>query len=144
MNYISWGIIAVVAIIALLNYKLIIRILGMVIIPNNGVGIVTKKFCLGGVNTTLPNGKIIALNGEAGIQGDTLAPGLHFWLWPWQFSVQVAPFLTVPDGKLASWTPAMASPSRPGACSPGTWTATRSRTLGRSLRTAASAARRSQ
>ncbi|MGA2016552.1 MAG: SPFH domain-containing protein [Opitutaceae bacterium] len=100
MNYISWGIIAVVAIIALLNYKLIIRILGMVIIPNNGVGIVTKKFCLGGVNTTLPNGKIIALNGEAGIQGDTLAPGLHFWLWPWQFSVQVAPFLTVPDGKL--------------------------------------------
>ena len=29
-----------------------------------------------------------------------LAPGLHFWLWPWQFSVQVAPFLTVPDGKL--------------------------------------------
>jgi len=100
MNYISWGIIAVVAIIALLNYKLIIRILGMVIIPNNGVGIVTKKFCLGGANTTLPNGKIIALNGEAGIQGDTLAPGLHFWLWPWQFSVQVAPFLTVPDGKL--------------------------------------------
>ncbi len=100
MNYISWGIIAVVAIIALLNYKLIIRILGMVIIPNNGVGIVTKKFCLGGANTTLPNGKINALNGEAGIQGDTLAPGLHFWLWPWQFSVQVAPFLTVPDGKL--------------------------------------------
>lgn len=83
-----------------LGYKFFIRILGMVIVPNNGAGIVTKKFGLGGKNTTLPDGKIVAMEGEAGIQADTLAPGLHFWLWPWQYSVIVVPFITVEEGKI--------------------------------------------
>jgi uncharacterized membrane protein YqiK len=72
----------------------------MVIVPNNGVGIVTKKFTLGGRNATLPDGKLVALEGEAGIQADTLAPGLHFWLWPWQYTVQVVPFITVEEGQI--------------------------------------------
>jgi uncharacterized membrane protein YqiK len=89
------------ALVALaLGYRWLIRILGMVIIPNNGVGIVTKKFNLGGRNAVLPDGKILALNGEAGIQADTLAPGLHFWLWPWQYSVVTVPFVTIEDGKI--------------------------------------------
>ena len=93
--------IVAIAVVALASsYKLLIRILGMVIIPNNGVGIVTKKFNVGGANATLPKGKIIALKGEAGLQADTLAPGLHFWLWPWQYSVSVVPFITIGDGKL--------------------------------------------
>ena len=83
-----------------LGYRFFIRILGMVIVPNNGVGIVTKKFGLGGKNSTLPDGKIVALEGEAGIQADTLAPGLHFWLWPWQYSVSVVPFITIDEGKI--------------------------------------------
>ena len=95
-----WIAVAVVAIIALFSYKLIIRILGMVLIPNNGVGVVTKKFGLGSTNTTLPNGKIVALQGEAGIQADTLAPGLHFWLWPWQYTIQTVAFTTIPDGSV--------------------------------------------
>ena len=84
----------------ILGYKFFIRILGMVIVPNNGVGIVTKKFTLGGKNSTLPDGKIVALSGEAGIQADTLAPGLHFWLWPWQFSVNMVSFITIEEGKI--------------------------------------------
>ena len=83
-----------------LCYKLLLRLLGIVIVPNNGVGIVTKKFNLGGANARLPDGKIVALNGEAGIQADTLAPGLHYWLWPWQYSVNVVPFVTVEEGKI--------------------------------------------
>ena len=83
-----------------LGYRFFIRILGMVIVPNNGTGIVTKKFGLGGKNSTLPDGKIVALEGEAGIQADTLAPGLHFWLWPWQYSVSVVPFITIDEGKI--------------------------------------------
>lgn len=97
--YLTWGILAVAAIILLLAYKSIIRILGMVIVPNNGVGIVTKKFAMGS-HSTLGNGKIVALSGEAGVQADTLAPGLHFALWPWQFSVTVVGFINIPDGKL--------------------------------------------
>ncbi len=82
------------------TYKLLLRLLGMVIIPNNGAGLVNKKFGLGGKNTTLPDGKIIALEGEAGLQADTLAPGLHFWLWPWQYSVSVVPFVTIKEGQI--------------------------------------------
>ena len=83
-----------------LGYKFFIRILGMVIVPNNGAGIVTKKFALAGRNSTLPDGKIVALEGEAGLQADTLAPGLHFWLWPWQYAVSVVPFITVEEGQI--------------------------------------------
>lgn len=99
-HYIPWGILAVLLIALLLSYKLVIRMLGMVIIPNNGVGIVTKKFSIGGKGANLPNGKIIALNNEAGIQADTLSPGLHFGLFPWQFAVSVVPFTIILDGKL--------------------------------------------
>ncbi len=82
------------------GYKFFIRIIGMVIVPNDGVGVVTKKFTIGIKNSTLPDGKLIALAGEAGIQADTLAPGLHLWLWPWQYSIDVMPFITVEEGKI--------------------------------------------
>jgi hypothetical protein len=45
----------------------------------------TKKFVLVGKNRRLPAGRIIALNGEAGYQADTLPPGLHVGMWPWQY-----------------------------------------------------------
>src|SRR4051812_12724365 len=83
-----------------LAHRLLMRLLGLVIVPNNGVGIVTKKFALGGPNATLPDGKIVALAGEAGIQADTLAPGLHSWLWPWQYTVTMVPFVTVEEGQI--------------------------------------------
>ncbi len=86
--------------IPLFCYKLILRVFGVVIIPNNQVGIVNKKFVLTGRNRTLPDGAIIALNGEAGVQADTLAPGLHFWYWPWQYVIRQEPFITIETSKL--------------------------------------------
>jgi len=96
-SLITLGSIAVFLLIAAACYKLIIRVLGLVLVPNNGVGIVTKKFSFG-ANSSLPDGKIIALNGESGVQADTLSPGLHTWLWPWQYSVSIVPFVTVKQG----------------------------------------------
>ena len=90
----------VAVILAIVCYKLILRIFGVVIIPKNAIGIINKKFVLFGANKTLPDGEIIALNGEAGLQADTLAPGIHFWFWPWQFSIQVQEFVTVSQGKI--------------------------------------------
>jgi len=29
-----------------------------------------------------------------------LAPGLHFWLWPWQYEIRKINFLEIPEGKL--------------------------------------------
>jgi uncharacterized membrane protein YqiK len=81
-------------------YKFWLRFLGIVIIPDNAIGLVTKKFVVMGRNRQLPPGRIIALNGEAGFQADTLAPGVHYWLWPWQYTVEKRPFFEVPQGQI--------------------------------------------
>lgn len=73
----------------------------MVIIPENKIGLVTKKFVLFGKERSLPDGKIIALNGEAGFQADTLSPGYLGWgFWIWQYKIDLAPFVDVPKGKI--------------------------------------------
>lgn len=71
--------------------------LSLVMIGERQVGVVVKKF--GGRN--LPPGRLIALNGEAGYQAETLSPGWHFGYWPWQFSVMKVPVVTVPQGEIA-------------------------------------------
>ncbi|CAN5579400.1 hypothetical protein BH10BAC2_BH10BAC2_10570 [soil metagenome] len=47
-------------------------------VPENRIGLVTKKFVLVGANRELPDGRIIATKGEAGFQAKTLAPGLYW------------------------------------------------------------------
>lgn len=87
--------------LALLFYKVILRVIfGMVIVPENRIGLVTKKFVLFGANRELPDGRIVATNGEAGFQAKTLAPGLYWFMWPWQYSVDMVPFTVIPEGKL--------------------------------------------
>lgn len=72
-------------------------LLGLVIIREDQVGVVIKKFA----SRTLPAGQFIALNGEAGYQADTLPPGLHFGYWFWQFSVAKSHVTVVPQGEIA-------------------------------------------
>lgn len=97
LNY-AWVLIPIVA---LLGYKVILRIcFGMVIIPENKIGLVTKKFVLIGANKSLPDGKILALNGEPGYQADTLAPGLYWGYWVWQYSIDQADLTIIPKGKI--------------------------------------------
>ena len=87
-----------VAVLFLAAYKLTFRLFGIVIVPDDSIGIVNKKWVIFGSNRSLPDGAIVALKGEAGIQADTLAPGLHFWLWPWQYAVTLQKFITIPTG----------------------------------------------
>ena len=94
-SHVATIIVAFCLLIALAAYKAIMRLFGIVIIPEDRIGIVTKKFVLFGTNSTLPDGAVVALKGEAGVQADTLAPGLHFWLWPWQFKVDQTQFVTI-------------------------------------------------
>ncbi len=84
-----------------LFYKFILRVFfGMVIVPENRIGLVTKKFVLVGANRELPDGRIIATKGEAGFQAKTLAPGLYWGMWPWQYGVNMQPFTVIPEGKI--------------------------------------------
>src|SRR6185369_16168404 len=90
-----------VIIVCLALYKYILRFLfGMVIVPEDRIGLVTKKFVLFGGNRELPDGRIIATLGEAGFQAKTLAPGLYFWKWFWQFDVTMEKFTVIPEGKI--------------------------------------------
>jgi uncharacterized membrane protein YqiK len=72
---------------------------GLVVIGEREVGIVVKKFDLKGRG--LPAGRLIALNDEAGLQADTLAPGWHWGYWAWQFSVKKESVIVVPQGEIA-------------------------------------------
>lgn len=93
-----WWLLALVVVIVC--YRLILRLFGVVLIPQNSIGIVDKRYSLVGRSRTLPEGQIVALNGEAGIQADTLAPGLHFFLWPWQYKIRLQEFLVVPQDSI--------------------------------------------
>lgn len=94
-----WWILIIL--LSLILYKVILRFLfGMVIVPENRLGLVTKKFVLLGANRELPDGRIIATKGEAGFQAQTLAPGLYWGMWPWQYGVDMQPFTVIPEGKI--------------------------------------------
>ncbi|NTW20815.1 MAG: flotillin family protein [Nostocales cyanobacterium W4_Combined_metabat2_030] len=72
---------------------------GLVVIGEREVGIVVKKFTFSGKG--LPPGRLIALNGEAGLQADTLAPGWYWGYWPWQYAVKKESIIVVPQGEIA-------------------------------------------
>ena len=92
MDYVNHHWLLIAGLIVLLGiiifHQLILRLFGVIVVPDNSVGVSTKKFVLVGRNRRLPDGKIIALHGEAGFQADTLAPGLHMGLWPWQYQMR--------------------------------------------------------
>src|SRR3989344_7483322 len=93
-----WWVAIIIA--ALIYYKSVLQFFGVILIPEDAVGIVNKKFVLIGENKTLPDGRIVALLGEAGYQADALAPGVHFCYWPWQYAIEITKFVTIPQGKV--------------------------------------------
>jgi len=72
-------------------------LLGAVLIRERQVGVVVKKFG----RRSLAPGRLIALDGEAGYQADTLAPGLHFGYFIWQYRIFKMPVTVVPQGEIA-------------------------------------------
>jgi uncharacterized membrane protein YqiK len=84
-------------------------VLGLVIINERQVGIVVKKFS----RRNLPPGQLVALNGEAGYQADTLSPGWHLWLWPWVYQITKTPVTVIPQGEIGLVVAADGSPTPP-------------------------------
>jgi uncharacterized membrane protein YqiK len=96
-NY--WWIGAIV--LCVVMYKFILRVFfGLVIVPENKIGLVTKKFVLFGEHKELTGDRIIAVNGEAGFQAKMLSPGLHWWMWPWQYNIDMQGFVVIPEGNI--------------------------------------------
>ncbi|WP_083636714.1 ribosomal protein L7/L12 [Leptolyngbya sp. 'hensonii'] len=69
---------------------------GLVVVGDREVGIVVKKFA----SRNLPPGRLVALEKEAGLQADTLAPGWHWGYWPWQYSVRREPVVVIPQDEI--------------------------------------------
>ncbi len=90
----------VLVLLALVFHQALMRLFGIIIVPENHIAIVNKKFVLFGAAKTLPEGTVIALNGEAGWQADTLPSGLYKGYWPWQYEIRVQSFIVVPEGKV--------------------------------------------
>jgi len=101
MNEITsyWWILLIL--FSIIFYKFILRVFfGMVMVPEDKIGLVTKKFVLFGADKSLPDGRIIATKGEAGYQAKTLAPGLYWGMWIWQYSIDMTGFTVIPEGKI--------------------------------------------
>jgi uncharacterized membrane protein YqiK len=69
----------------------------LVIIRADQVGVVVKRFAMGGPK--LPEGRIVALRGEAGYQARTLEPGVHFFL-PWQYRIEKYKITAIAPGRV--------------------------------------------
>jgi uncharacterized membrane protein YqiK len=94
-----WWIIPVL--LCVFGYKFVLRVFfGMVIVPEDRIGLVTKKFVLFGEDKSLPDSRILATKGEAGFQAQTLAPGLYWMKWIWQYSIDMTPFTIIPEGRV--------------------------------------------
>ena len=101
LNLISnyWWIGAIL--LCVVMYKFILRVFfGLVIVPEDKTGLVTKKFVLFGEHKELTGDRIIAVNGEAGLQAKMLSPGLHWWMWPWQYNIDMQGFVVIPEGHI--------------------------------------------
>jgi len=66
-------------------------------IPNDRIGVVEKWWSLAG---SVPEGRILALGGEAGYRSDVLRGGLHFGYWRWQYAIHSVPLVTIPEGRI--------------------------------------------
>lgn len=87
-------------ILAVVFWRAVLWLFGVIIVSDDSLGSVTKKFVIFGANSKLPDGQIVALEGEAGYQADTLSPGLHLGLWPWQYTIDLIKFTVIPQGKI--------------------------------------------
>ena len=65
-------------------------------IGGNEVGIVEKKFGGG----SLAEGRIVSVGGENGLQAQVLAPGWHFFYWPWQYTITKIPVVEIKEGEV--------------------------------------------
>jgi len=68
-----------------------------VYIREDQVGVLVKTFSSSG---RLPEGRVVALNKEAGYQAATLPPGLHFGYWVWQYKIEKYPMTVIETGSV--------------------------------------------
>jgi uncharacterized membrane protein YqiK len=92
MVFSSWMMLAI-AIIVVLGINIW---LGTRIIDEKHSGLVIKRY-----GPALPDGRIIAIDGEAGYQARMLSPGWHVGWWRWRYKIVKVPVIVVGPGEIA-------------------------------------------
>jgi uncharacterized membrane protein YqiK len=87
-----WTVIGV----ALIFATVIVLWSGTRMIDEKHSGLVIKRF-----GAPLPDGRIIAIDGEAGYQARMLPPGWHVGWWRWRYKVVKVPVVVVGPGEIA-------------------------------------------
>jgi len=85
----------IVVVLVLLTILLIFFLPGFALVRADEVGILTKKMS----GKKLPQGKIIASEGEIGVQADTLMPGLY-WRFPVIWKISKSKVTQIPQGSV--------------------------------------------
>jgi uncharacterized membrane protein YqiK len=86
----------------LISVLMVLFVIGLLIasslvnIGGDEVGIVKQRF--GGGD--LPDGRILAVNGENGFQAQTLSPGFHMFYWPWQYQITKEKMVQIEEGSV--------------------------------------------
>ncbi len=83
------------ALVALVVLGVVVLISSVRVIGEAESGLVIRAF-----GRSLPSGRLIALNGEAGYQADLLSPGWHFGLWRWMYKVTRVPLVRIRAGEI--------------------------------------------
>ena len=96
----------------ILALAVVSALMGLRYIANNRVGVVEKLWSSKG---SVQEGRIMALNGEAGFQAELLRGGVHFGLWRWQYRIHKLPLVMVPQGKIGYVYARDGVPLAPGA-----------------------------
>lgn len=95
---VGFVVVTLIAMVVLMPvaYAFLVGIGAIVFISERQVGVVVKKFS----TKNLPPGRLVALDGEAGYQAETLAPGLHIGFWRWQYMIHKVPVIVIPQGEI--------------------------------------------
>lgn len=89
----------VLVVLVVVGIILLLMLNPFCIVKENEVGLLEKKI----LGNSLPPGRVIAFNGEQGLQARVLPPGLHF-LPAFLYRVTRIPIIEVPEGHIATVT----------------------------------------
>ena len=81
---------------ALVAFTLLVLRLGLRVVREDEAGLLVRRYGI-----PLAQGRLIALEGEAGYQATLLPPGMHFPVWRWHYKVKSVPLTVVRPGEIA-------------------------------------------
>jgi uncharacterized membrane protein YqiK len=109
LNPVSLVIALVVAFIALIIFLSIVRRI-FVNVGAREIAIKERRY----IGTKMPPGRVVATEGEVGIQADVLKPGLHLIKWPFEKVVRKVPLIEIGADELGVIEAVDGEPMPPG------------------------------